>query len=212
MPTPALQPPAEPLVAVVLAAGLSRRMGRFKPLLPLGASTMIETVLAALRDSGAVEETIVVTGHEAPRLRETLAGWDVRLVHNDDYERGEMRSSVQCGVRALPAGAAFMLVLGDQPAVQPNTLKRLAKVWHETKADIVIPICHGRRGHPVVFSAACAEEVLQLAPHQTLRDLVYRRLEAARLVEVDDPAVTLDVDTPADFERALAQWRQTTQS
>src|SRR5947209_15673244 len=102
------------IMAIVLAAGESRRMGRLKPLLPFGTRTVIETVVDSLRAS-PVDEILVVTGYRSEAIEAALARAPARTVRNPDYARG-MLSSVQCGVAAAaPATTWFLLALADQP-------------------------------------------------------------------------------------------------
>ncbi|MDQ3812754.1 MAG: nucleotidyltransferase family protein [Armatimonadota bacterium] len=194
------------IAAIVLAAGLSQRMGRLKPLLPFDGKPMLARVLDNLLAAAPIASIIVVTGHAAPEIRHALDGYPVEFAHNAGYATGGMVSSVQTGVRALPEGtAAFLLVLGDQPVVQSATLQALLAAWRETDAPIVLPVHSGRRGHPVVFARRCAGEILDLPADATLRSVVARH--AALEVVVDDAAVLDDVDTPEDYERALQCWR-----
>lgn len=197
-----------PIPAIVLAAGLSRRMGRFKPLLPIDGRPMVAHVVEMLVRSGVVAPVIVVTGHNSERVGSAVAGGGhVTVVHNDRYEAGGMASSVQAGVRALPAGAAgFLIVLGDQPAVRPETVARLVAAWQTGAASIAVPVYHTRRGHPIVLSSRCAAEVLELADGQTLKAVVTRHEGDRVEVPVDDSGVVVDVDTPEDYERLLKDW------
>lgn len=202
------------IAAVVPAAGMSRRMGRLKPLLPFGDKPMLARVSENLAAAGAAP-VIVVTGHAAPDIVAALRasgsrdanGGDLLCAHNADYAAGGMLSSVQTGVRALPEDAeAFLLALGDQPMVRPATLRALLRARRETGAPIVRPVHGGRRGHPVLFDARCAPDILALPAGATLKTYVTQRRAEAVEVAVDDAAVLADVDTPEDYQRALREW------
>ncbi len=104
-----------------------------------------------------------------------------------------------------------MLALGDQPAVRPDTLRALLRAWRETKAPLVWPVHGGRRGHPVVFDARCAPDILALPADATLKTYVVQREHEAVAVAVQDAGVLADVDTPDDYERALRLWRDNDQ-
>jgi molybdenum cofactor cytidylyltransferase len=148
------------ICAVVLAAGQSRRMGATKQLLPFGAGTVIGHVVDQLV-AGGLDGIFVVVGHEAEQVAAALAGRPVHVVTNPDYAAG-MLSSVRCGLRALPPQCdAVMIALGDQPAISPPLVRALCDSFSSFSAagkGILVPVCDGRRGHPLLFAARyCAE-------------------------------------------------------
>jgi molybdenum cofactor cytidylyltransferase len=198
------------VAAIVLTAGRSARMGAFKPLLDFDGRPMIARVVECLRASGVVSPILVVTGHRAGDVAGALRGEaDVTIVHNPDHAVGEMLSSVQAGVRALPAGTgAFVLAHGDQPAVRPDTIRRVIDLLDQPNVCIGNPEYAGGHGHPVVMSAVLVPAILALPAGATLKELVHARAAGRRHAPVDDPAVLADVDTPADYARALALWRE----
>ena len=180
-------------------------MGRHKLLLPWRGRAIIADVVA--RVAAAASPVVVVTGRDAQATADGLAGRVVQLVHNSNYAAGEMISSVKAGVAALPATcAAFFLVLGDQPGVAAMTFERLVHAWRDNPtARIISPTWNNRRGHPVLFSAAGIDEILNLAADATLKTYVSRYANGRSIeVEVDDPAVGADVDTPEQYARLIA--------
>jgi molybdenum cofactor cytidylyltransferase len=186
---------------------MSRRMGRPKPLLPLGTAPMVTRVVETLFAAGGVAPVVVVTGHERRRVEAALSHLPVEFVHNPDYERGEMLSSVRAGVRTVLGRAdAVVLALADQPAVTPEIVRSLADAWRESAAPLVAPLHDGRHGHPIVIAAELFPELLELGLRDTLKSLV-RRHESRRLeVPTADAAVLADVDTPEQYEAALQQF------
>jgi molybdenum cofactor cytidylyltransferase len=197
------------LAAIVLAAGMSKRMGQFKPLLPFGDRPMLVRVLEALQTAG-IETIVVVTGHQRQRIEDAVSALNVQCIHNAQYATGEMLSSVQTGVRALSASHDFLLVLGDQPAVQVSTIKVLwQRRQEQPDAKIVLPTYRARRGHPLIFHSSCVPEILELAPHETLKTIVQRHAAHTIEVPVEDAAIREDVDTPEDYQRALSRWQAT---
>ena len=198
------------LPAIVLAAGLSTRMNAFKPLLHLAGKPLLQRVIASLRDSGVIGGILVVTGHRAADVEAASAGAGVTTIFNPDYERGEMLSSVRAGISALshrsspPPG--FVLAFADQPAVLSGTIRSLVEAFDAQRPPLAIPMYAGRRGHPLVISAALMPEIAALGPDDTLRTVVHRHLPGAALVSVDDRSVLDDLDTPEDFARAQAQY------
>ncbi len=188
------------VAAVVLAAGYSRRMGAFKPLLPFGPATVIEHVLATLRDAG-VENIRVVVGWNADLLTPLLDRWRVRWVRNDQFQAG-MYASVQAGVRSLPPEAqAFFLFPGDMPLVRSATLTHLIEERDRSSAAILYPCHAGRRGHPPLIATTYIAEILRAAPRGGLRALLAHHDGDARDVECDDPGILLDLDTPDEYLR-----------
>jgi molybdenum cofactor cytidylyltransferase len=185
--------------AVVLAAGLSSRMGRPKVLLPWEDGTILAHILRQLF-LGRVREVIVVTGHEAQAVAQEAARLDVPVAHNADYARGEMLSSLQTGLRALPDHvSAALIVLGDQPRLQPQVVSALLSAYAEGKGTIIAPSFMRRRGHPLLVDRRYWPELLGLIDGAP-RDVINRHADAIHYVEVSTDSVLRDVDTPDDYE------------
>ncbi|HEX8282959.1 MAG TPA: nucleotidyltransferase family protein [Pyrinomonadaceae bacterium] len=189
----------ESIAAVLLAAGRSRRMGDFKPLLPFGGVTVVEACVKALREAGAVE-VVVVVGHRGEEVSAALADAPgVRFAVNE-AEGSEMGVSVARGVEALSARAGAALVaLVDHPAVPPAEILKLIGARRRTGARLVVPEWEGRGGHPVLVDLAYREELLTLVPAKGLRALFdAHRAEVLRL-PAGSPYVTRDMDTRDDY-------------
>lgn len=192
----------EKTVAILLAAGRSRRMGAFKPLLPWGELFVAESCAAALHEGGA-GEVVVVVGHRGEEVRRALAHLPyVRFAVNEEAE-SEMGVSVARGVETVPAGVGALVVgLVDQPAVPARVVGELLAARARTGARLVVPVWKGRGGHPVLVDLSLREELLVLAPARGLRALFEaHRAEVLRL-EVDTPYVARDADTWDEY-RAL---------
>ncbi len=188
------------LAAIVLSAGFSGRMGSFKPLLPFGSTSVIERVIATIRDAG-VGTIRVVVGWNAELLIPVLDRCGVPWVRNERFAEG-MYTSVQTGVRSLPADVAgFFLMPGDMPLVRGSTLVRLFAEWDAQPGGILYPCNDGHRGHPPVITAEYIPEILRDAPHGGLRELLARHAAVARNVEVPDPGILADLDTPEEYRR-----------
>jgi molybdenum cofactor cytidylyltransferase len=180
-------------------------MGSFKPLLPFGGRPMIARVVETFAAT-EVKTILLVTGHEASRVEQAIAGMRAVCVHNPHYAQ-DMLTSVQAGVAALPDDAgAFFIALGDQPAVHPATVATMIRAWRAAGAPLVQPVFAGRHGHPVLFAAELMAEIFALRPGQTLKTIVQRYRPQALECPVDDPAVVIDVDTPQDYKHALRMW------
>ena len=147
--------------AVVLAAGMSRRMGTPKQLLRIGGETILERTLKNVRAS-AVAEIVLVLGFAAESVEKEISTERVKIVHNQEYQQG-MGTSLRAGLAAVDAGAsAALIVLADQPFVRPETLNRLIACHQESKPQIIIPMYKGFRGNPVLLDRSVFPEVKAL--------------------------------------------------
>jgi molybdenum cofactor cytidylyltransferase len=191
---------AENITAVILAAGLSSRMGDFKPLLPLREKTIIECAVGLFREAG-VEDVLVVAGYEADRLIPVLKRRNARWVVNEHYERG-MFSSLQTAVRHLPMSCeAFFVLPSDHPFVRPQTVRLLMSASSGGTDIICRPCCRGRRGHPPLIPVRLVPEILACEEPGGLRTLLSRHEEWVVNVECGDPGIFEDLDTGTDYER-----------
>ena len=190
--------------AVVAAAGLSSRMGAFKPLLPFDGATVIERCIANLRAAGAAE-IVVVTGHRGAALSERLRGSGVRCVHNPAYAETQMFDSLLLGLRALPPDCGRVLLTpGDVPLVQPETVRALLAA----EGGFICPVCAGRRGHPVALDARYIPALLAYGGEGGLRGAVAALGIPTAEVETHDVGMLRDLDTPADYDAVLALLRR----
>ncbi len=193
------------IAALVLAAGLSRRMGRFKLTLPWGQTTVIGQVVATLT-AARLKDVVIVTGHRAAEIEAALTGTATRTAHNPDYATGEMLSSIQVGVQELLDGGwkAVLLCLGDQPQMQVATVQAvLAAGAADGWSHIVIPSYEMRAGHPIVLPAWLWPEILACAG--TLRDVMAAHRSQTHYLAVDTPSVLADLDTSEDYGYYLRQ-------
>jgi molybdenum cofactor cytidylyltransferase len=193
--------------AVVLAAGLSSRMGGpHKLLLDVGGEPMLRRVVRSVLALDPAE-VVVVTGHRAEEVVAVLAGLPVRFVHNPAFAEGQP-GSVVAGVRALTAFChAVMIVLGDQPLLTPAALRGLIEAYRTVPdgRSILVPSHAGQRGNPVLFAARHIPEIQAGAMKVGCRRLIESHPEEVALIEMEDDAFTLDCDTPQDY--ALLQAR-----
>jgi len=190
------------LAAVVLAAGMSSRMGANKLLLRVGDRRVIEHILHSLKPI----ETTVVTGHRPEDIRELVESLGAQTVHNPEYEEG-MTTSFRAGLRTLDSGVeAVFMVLSDTFVFSHGLLERMAEIMEgDPEALIVSPVFQGKRGHPVLFRRSLFEEFLGLEEGETMRDVVNRHDDWHRYVE-SDIWCTIDLDTPEDYERVKDLW------
>ena len=185
------------VAATLLAAGQSKRMGAFKPLLPFGNKTVIGSCIDYLREGG-VETIVVVTGHRADEVRATLATHNVRFAFNPD-PNSEMGASIAAGIRELPDTAeATLIALVDHPAVPARVVATLIDAW-TNGARLVIPTWQNRGGHPVLVDLDFKSELLSLSSSGGLRALFENHAREVQRVEVDSPFIARDMDTWDDY-------------
>lgn len=187
-------------VAVVTAAGSAVRFGSKKLLAPINGEPLLDHTIRSLLEGG-VSEVIVVVGTDARReiARDVNAMNDprVRPVENPDPSRG-MFSSIQIGV-ASANGDALVVLPGDMPYVRPETVRAVIAKFREVSA-IVSPRYRGKRGHPVVMPPSLRDEIAATPPTANLHDVIKRHPGEPVDLEVTDPGVVRDVDTPADLQ------------
>lgn len=193
--------------AILLAAGRSRRMGEFKPLLPFGTSTIIETCLDTIQSAG-IDQTVVVVGHRADELRAHLAQRDLTFAISTDPD-GPMSNSIAAGVAALDQTiVAAFIVLVDQPAIPPLIYEQLLAYRIDLWAEIVIPEFDGHRGHPVLIGSTFFPALIGLDETSGLRGFLDRFATDVHRVPVDCPYVRMDVDTPAEYRELTENVRR----
>ncbi|HEX6144428.1 MAG TPA: molybdopterin-binding/glycosyltransferase family 2 protein [Geminicoccaceae bacterium] len=202
-PQPRAESPGRPgkVAGLVLAAGQSRRMGRDNKLLAdLEGKPMIAHVVDALLASRA-SPVILVTGHEADRVRAALGERKVEVVHNPAYALG-LSTSLRAGLAALPEDAEGVLIaLADMPRLTAAALDRLIAAFNPLEGrGIVVPTVRGKRGNPVIFATRYAEAMAQVAGDVGARHLLGEHADDVVEIEMDDDAALLDVDTRAALE------------
>jgi molybdenum cofactor cytidylyltransferase len=190
--------------AIILAAGLSSRMGRPKLLLPWGGTTVLGQVVSTFAAAG-IEEIIVVTGggHEQiERLVADLAkDYPVRAVYNAVFARGHMLSSIQAGLAALNSQSLAALIgLGDQPQVREETVRHISAAFVQTKSPLVIPSFQDRRGHPWLAARLLWPKILALPASTIPRQILNTYADQVEYVAADE-SILQDLDTPEDYAR-----------
>jgi molybdenum cofactor cytidylyltransferase len=190
-----------PIAGVILSAGASRRMGTPKALLELDGETFLDRLIRLF--SLVASPVIVVLGCQAEQIRSRIqrAGQAV-IVVNPDPERG-MLSSLQCGLEAVPHEAkAVMFTPVDHPHLEISTLQRLVSQF----ALVTIPTYEGQHGHPVLIRRPLIAELLALPPAAQASDVIHCYRSQTSYIEMDDPAVTEDIDDPAAYAELVAHY------
>ena len=186
---------------VVLAAGTSRRMDAFKPLLPVGDHPAVIRAARAFSDAGV--RPLVVLGFAAETVAPVLSEAGIEFVVNEGFEAG-MFSSVRAGLRAAGEVDGWVGILpADCCLVRPETVGRLARATRVAAADVVYPVAAGARGHPPLLGARARRLVLAAGPGSVLREVLGDVEEGAVEVPVEDGGVLLDMDDRLQYERIL---------
>ncbi len=208
--------PLPSITGILLAAGLSTRMGYPKQLLPFCGSTIIGTVVDNMLNS-KFSEVIVVIGFCAQQIQFILQDKNVRIINNQDYREG-MLNSVQKGVRSFDFNTrrrlmedstfndrcAFSLMLVDQPFITYDMINRVIDAYSETDKGIVLPSYCYRRGHPVIFNHRYADDILALdADSGGVRSLYRVYSNDIHYVPVETDIVLRDLDFPEDYRNAI---------
>ena len=187
--------------ALIVAAGMSRRMGDFKPMLNIGSISVAQRVVATLSQAG-VSKIVMVTGYNAVMLERHLAGNGIIFLRNEDYETTQMFDSVKIGLRYLRGKCDKVLFTPvDVPLFTAKTVKTIL----DSGADLVCPMCEGRQGHPILIADHLISEILDDCGEQGLKGAMDRCSVPLLRMDVADPGTIHDADTPEDFS-ALVEY------
>ncbi len=192
------------VVAILLAAGESRRMGQLKALLPWQGVSLIKHQVASLR-AGGVDQVVVVLGHRSDELKSELgdtAGVSWQL--NPDYLQGKT-TSIKAGLNALGTDQpqALLLLNVDQPR-SVGVIRFLLEGHLSQGSLITIPTHNGKGGHPIILSPTLLDELRRIDEESFgIKAIVQRHLGGTRRVEMDSPEVLWDLNTPEEYQRVL---------
>ena len=199
----------ERICGLILAAGLSTRMGEFKPLMPFRGKTLIENTIDSVLSSGA-KQVVVVTGHRAGELEPILEqayGSRVILTRNPDYASTDMLCSIKAGCRAMPDCDAFFLLPGDMPVVRKSTFSRVIS-RRDGSMNVIFPTLDGYRKHPPLVDFRLIPEILSFDRDGGLRQFWKEREAIIQTVPVDDGGVWVDLDTQEDYQKCKEQYEK----
>ena len=181
--------------ALIVAAGMSSRMGDFKPMLSIGSITIAQRVVATFHQAG-IGKIVMVTGYNAVMLERHLAGSGVIFLRNEAYETTQMFESVKIGLEYLHDKCDRVLFAPvDIPLFTAGTVHALL----DSGGELACPVCQEQPGHPILIGAALFDKILADCGEQGLKGAVERCGTVMRNVPVDDPGTLHDADTPADF-------------
>ena len=207
------------ITGILLAAGLSTRMGRPKQLLPFGTSTIIETVIDNMVSSN-FDDVRVVLGHCSQDIEKQIEYLGVQTAFNSKYRDG-MLSSAKAGIKSIcftntltnssektnnTNRDAFSLMLVDQPFITTELINLTIDGYIESKKGITIPSYNFQRGHPVIFHNKYAKEIVTLDNESGgIRSLYKSYADDIHYVNVDTDHILKDIDFPDDYTKALQE-------
>lgn len=196
--------------ALILAAGLSRRMQGNKLLLELSGQSVIERTLANILASKIYGATLVV-GYQKDQLMQKLRRYNISFVENLNFTEG-MGSSIREGIKFLARERSeidsVLILPGDMPLVRPETVNRLLKAYSETGSHIIVPVFQGQRGHPVLFDKKMFNELLKLSGDVGARNILKKCAGEIFWVNVNDPGIHIDVDNWEDYLSAKDYFKE----
>lgn len=199
------------VAGLVAAAGMSSRMGAFKPLLDLDGKPLICRTVDSLLQGGA-EQVVVVTGRNGAAVQQALANYaDVTVLHNDAYETTAMFNSICIGLQELQQFDAVLFLPGDVPCIRPETVRCLLKQWQQRQPDVLYPLYPDADGrlmqwHPPVISGRLIPALLQYDGAQGLKGGLALLGKRTEQLLMPDAGCTMDADYAEDYQRLCAYW------
>lgn len=185
--------------AVITAAGMSSRMGDFKPMLNIGSISIAQRVVATLRQAG-VGKIVMVTGYQALQLERHLAGNGIVFLRNEQYETTQMFDSVKIGLSYIQDKCDRVLFTPvDIPLFTAETVRAMMSC----EAPLACPVCDGQTGHPILISCGLIDTLLKDSGEDGLRGALSRLSVPMVQVPVNDAGVLHDADTPDDYHELL---------
>lgn len=191
----------ECVAGVIVAAGLSSRMGRFKPLLPIGNTTFVKRIIHTMRKAG-VDEIVVVGGAHFSELSDHLLSENVRLLCNEAYESTQMFASFQIALGATEHADAILFTPVD--IVLPDVEVYRGLLASDVSFDCVRPSYEGKSGHPVLIRKRLFPALLSYSGDGGLKAALQGAGAVNAWANVQEPGILMDADTPEDYRRILS--------
>jgi len=185
--------------AIIVAAGMSSRMGDFKPMLNIGSISIAQRIVANFHQAG-VDKIVMVTGYNATTLERHLANNGIIFLRNENYESTQMFDSAKIGLEYLRDKCEQILFTPvDIPLFTSTTVKTLI----DCGKKLACPVCEGQQGHPLLISSGLVDSILADSGEGGLKGAISRCGEELCEIEVDDAGVLHDADTPEDYRALL---------
>ena len=185
--------------AIIVAAGMSSRMGDFKPMLNIGSISIAQRIVANFHQAG-VDKIVMITGYNATTLERHLSGNGIIFLRNENYETTQMFDSAKIGLEYLKDKCERILFTPvDIPLFTSATVRSLM----ESGAELACPVCEGQQGHPILIASRLVDNILSDQGEGGLKGAISRCGAELQEIEVEDPGVLHDADTPEDYRTLL---------
>lgn len=190
------------IAAVVLASGLSKRLGKNKLLMPLGNQSVVEHVIDSVKSS-KIENIYLIYGKNEVEFKKIAHHKNIKLIHNEKYYYGQSMS-VKCALNSIGNDfQGIMFFLGDQPFISPKTINLIIEHYNKNPRGIIVPTYHGKRGNPVIFSREFFTEMKSIQGDKGARDVIDKNYDKVIFVPISDSFENFDIDTKKDYQKAL---------
>ena len=190
------------LAAIILSGGASRRMGSPKALLSYQGRPFLEHLLDVARHPKIGVRRVVLGADAGPIVKEVNLAPEEVLV-NEEWEKGQL-SSIQAALRSLPPNTdGILLLLIDHPLISSGLVGELIESFYNSRKSIVIPVYEGRRGHPVIFSAALYEDLMKAPLETGARSVVWAHVGEVQIVQTNEEGCVLNLNDPDTLQNAL---------
>jgi CTP:molybdopterin cytidylyltransferase MocA len=190
------------IYGIILAAGESSRMRIPKALLKIGEETFAEAIARKMMECGFVP--VLIAGYHAHEIRENFKNrLQIEILENPHYQEGQF-SSLKEGLKNLQNTNEGVIVWPvDQPLVKAETALAIVNAFQRGRSPVTIPVLQSKRGHPVVYGPEAVQTILSMDRSHTAKDLQAIYGDKISFVEVDDPGILIDIDTPEDYRQYI---------
>ncbi len=190
--------------AIIVAAGMSSRMGEFKPMLNIGSISIAQRIVANFHQAG-VDRIVMITGFNATTLERHLSGNGIIFLRNENYETTQMFDSAKIGLEYLKDKCDRILFTPvDIPLFTSATVKTLV----DSGAELACPVCQGQQGHPLLIASRLVDSILADSGEGGLQGAISRCGCPMQKIEVEDAGILHDADTPEDYRALLNMHNQ----